>query len=436
MKRVLIICGDHRTSKKIAEMNFSEFNKSNLEYIYPLNRDLSSVQTYLNKEYNSLLNSYQTSSRTNIKFVYNLAKYFYASSSFRIHLRVMLFGNYRILNKKGMTLFINRMLKLSTLLYFCSAFLGFMRFPETILNRMLNFKYSDAKIFTNLLDRVGADFIFFVTSGRDNFHFLFSTSRKNPLTKYIMILANWDGPSSKNIISKNFDYVGAWNRQQVIQVEKFGISDEKVFVIGSPAGDSAHNMYSKPLAARIDNSRSKRLLYIGQRNNFDEISDVVRIQEYLNLNHTVYSHIVYRPHPLSAMKAKRIETNKKSLSGIEINSAEVLNLREYDGIICLPTTLLLEVLVTQIPMIVYIPKDNFNRRDPRTMWNYKHFDPIRELAPIKVAKDFQELLLLISIELPSPKPLSNELMDFLLPRFNSTFKHRLDMLVNKIAKDF
>ena len=111
-------------------------------------------------------------------------------------------------------------------------------------------------------------------------------------------------------------------------------------------------------------------------------------------------------------------------------------MREFDGIICLPTTLLLEVLLTRIPAVVYIPKDNFNRRDPNSMWSYKHFDQIRKLAPIKVVKDFQELLLLISIGLPSPKPLSDELMDSLFPRFDITFKHRIDMLVKKVANDF
>lgn len=436
MKKILIICGDNRNSKKFAEMNFSEFNKANLEYVYPLNKNLDTFQTHLDEEYNYLLNSYQTSLRANIKFVYNLAKFFYFSSSFRIHLHVMLFGNYRIFNKKGLILFINHMLKLKTLLYFCSAFLGFVRFPEKIFNRLLNFKYSDSKIFTNILEKISADFIVFVTSGRDNFHFLFNTSRKDSKATYIMIIANWDGPSSKNIVSKNFDHVGVWNSQQVSQVERFGLFNKQVSVIGSPAGDLAHNLYSKSFATHVNNSSSKRLLYIGQRNNFDEISDVISIQQYLNFNHTVYSKVVYRPHPLSTMKAKRIELSKIDLSDIEINSAEVLNLREFDGIICLPTTFLLEVLLTQIPAVVYSPKDNFNRRDPNTMWSYKHFDPIRKLAPIKVVKDFQELLLLISIGLPSPKPISDKIMNSLFPRFDTTFKHRVDMLVNKIANDF
>ena len=436
MKKILIICGDNRTSKKIAEMNFSEFNKANFEYIYPLNKNLNASQRRLDDGYSYLLNSHQTSLRTNIKFVYNLSKFFYASSSFRIHLCVMLFGNYRIFNKKGLILFISHILKINTLFYFCSAFLGFMRFPEKIFNRLLGFKFNDSKVFTNLLENSSADFIVFITSGRDNFHFLFNSSRKNPKTTYIMIIANWDGPSSKNIISKNFDHVGVWNSQQVSHVEKFGLLNKKISVVGSPAGDSAHNMYRKPFTARINNSSSKSLLYIGQRNNFDEISDVIRIQQYLNLNHTVYSKVVYRPHPLSTMKAKRIEINKIALNEIEVNTAKILNLREFDGIICLPTTLLLEVLLTQISAVVYIPKDNFNRRDPNSMWSYKHFDQIRKLAPIKVVKDFQELLLLISIGLPSPKPLSDELMDSLFPRFDITFKHRIDMLVKKVANDF
>jgi hypothetical protein len=117
----------------------------------------------------------------------------------------MLFGNYRIFNKKGLILFISHILKINTLFYFCSAFLGFMRLPEKIFNRLLGFKFNDSKVFTNLLENSSADFIIFITSGRDNFHFLFNISRKNPKTTYIMIIANWDGPSSKNIISKNFD---------------------------------------------------------------------------------------------------------------------------------------------------------------------------------------------------------------------------------------
>ena len=130
----------------------------------------------------------------------------------------------------------------------------------------------------------------------------------------------------------------------------------------------------------------------------------------------------------------RIASNLKSLENVEISTSHDLNLNEYRGIISLPTTLLLEVVLSKVPAIVYLPSNRLYRKDPRTMWNYKHFDNFKSLDSLKVIPNFSELKIAIKNGIPPQITPPTEVFQDIFPKFTENYTFRLKLLIENILK--
>jgi len=436
MKRILILGGDVNSAKQIARLEFAKFNNFNFDYIYPYMNPLDANQLALNKKFEEIHNNLKIRTRASVKFVYCASKYFFASKSFRIHLRVMLMGNYKLKSKQGLALTIRHFFRVKIFLYLLASAYGFLRLPEKFINLVLRFNLKQSNVFKNILKESNANIIVLISSGRDNIHFLMSTFSKRREISYVMLIQNWDGPSSKNFISSKFDYVGLWNEQQLEHLKSLIDINRLTFkIIGSPTCDKAYSKYDSALVFKNSINTSKKLLYIGQRNNYDELSDVIQIQEFLRTNNCAYSKLAYRPHPISKMKAKRIESRRHDFTDLEILDSGEINLLEYSGIICLPTTFLLEVILSAVPAILYAPTDNLNFRNPRKMLQYKHFSPIINTSWISITKDFNTLLSYLPEGLPAQSKPDQRIFDMLFPKFSDPYAMRVNnMLENLISE--
>jgi hypothetical protein len=436
MKRILILGGDIDSAKKIAQLEFAKFNNSSFDYVYPYMNPLDTNLLAFNNKFEEIHNDLKISTRASVKFVYCASKYFFVSKSFRIHLRVMLIGNYKLTSKQGLALTIRNFFRVKIILYLLASVYGFFRLPEKLLNLILRFNLNQSNIFQNILKESNANIIVLISSGRDNMHFLMSTFRKRRGISYVMLIQNWDGPSSKNFISSKFDYVGLWNEQQLEHLKSLiDINKETFKIIGSPTCDTAYSEYDSTRVFKDSINTSKKLLYIGQRNNYDELSDVIQIQEFLRTNNCAYSKLAYRPHPNSEMKAKRIESRRHDFRDLEILDSGKLNLLDYSGIICLPTTFLLEVILSAVPAILYAPTDNLNFRNPRKMLQYKHFSPIINSSWISITKDFNTLLSYLPDGLPAQSKPDQRIFDILFPKFSDPYAMRVNnMLENLISE--
>jgi hypothetical protein len=259
-----------------------------------------------------------------------------------------------------------------------------------------------------------------------------SLSKNKPKTA--LLINNWDNPTSKAIIPKWLDFIALWNYEQRSQIAEINnIEFEKMIVLGSPTADVAYSRYNLKRAPKVPNFGSK-LLYLGQQNKYDEISDLLEISKFIADEKTPYSRLFYRPHPLSQNKMKRIESNLHKLNRIEVCTCKNLNLNEFDGIISLPTTLILELVLSKVPAIIYLPLSKTFRRNPQVMWSYKHFDNFKQLGAIKTVSNFEHLKVLIKNGLPLQVTPPDDKFQKIFPKFDNSYLNRIQLLIEKILE--
>jgi hypothetical protein len=133
-------------------------------------------------------------------------------------------------------------------------------------------------------------------------------------------------------------------------------------------------------------------------------------------------------------KTKQILAQQSNLTEVDINTDREIDLLEFDAIITLPTTFLLEVILSRVPAVLYLPSNKLYRKDPATMWQYTHFDPLRENLPMVSVKDLNVLQTYIVNGFPQQNIFSNESIDNLFPRFSKTYEERVDTLLTKILE--
>lgn len=432
MQRIVALGGDISCLRKIQQMNFGEYCNHNFKYYYPEAQEGDHYNSFLLTETFALFNDKSTTLRSKLKFSYDISKNIGKSKSFRIQIKSLILGTYRVRNLESLIYFSRYFFKFSNFLTIVFSLFGILRVPETIIVKMLKFRYSRHVGFEQLIDEINPNLILLLSSGYDSMFFLLSLIKNR--ASYLLVINNWDNPSSKAIIPKKFEFVALWNYEQVSQVIKISKKQaNKLTVLGSTTSDSAHNKYANKINLKY-NQPGNALLYIGQQNKYDEIADVLRIADLIRTEKTPYSRLIYRPHPLSLNKLKRIASNLKNLENVEISTSHDLNLNEYQGIISLPTTLLLEVVLSKVPAIVYLPSNRLYRKDPRTIWNYKHFDNFKSLNSLKVIPNFSKLKIAIKNGIPPQITPPTEAFQDIFPKFTENYTFRLKLIIENILK--
>lgn len=435
MKKVLVLGGDLACVKKLEGMDFESINNVNFRYILP-SRDLG-PQSEIYSALDTIISNNFITRRAKAKFAYKISKNFLLSRSFKIQLGVVLLSNYRVRSIRTFYYFLRYITKIQTILYYCSVIMGFLKIPENIVDKLINYNLKEHELLSKILAEIKPSFTIILSSGYDNLIYLSKIVEKNSFGKLILIINNWDNLSSKGFIGKEIDYVALWNHQQINHSTKISkVSNRKLTVIGSPTADSAYFKYSTSnLQKTQKNNPNKRLLYIGQQSKYDEISDVKRIATLLNSNNSKYNSLTYRPHPFTMSKTKQILAQQSNLTEVDINTDREIDLLEFDAIITLPTTFLLEVILSRVPAVLYLPSNKLYRKDPATMWQYTHFEPLRENLPMVSVKDLNVLQTYIVNGFPQQNIFSNESIDNLFPRFSKTYEERVDTLLTKILEN-
>jgi hypothetical protein len=433
MVRVLLLGGDITCVDKLKKMSFDSLNNESIEYIN-LSLESNLYDSSLER-FNNLLASKKLANRAKLKFTYKISKHYFQSSSFPIQLRTLLFGDYRIKSKETFNYFLRRVFGPQKLLYFLISLLGFLRVSEILLDKILGMRLSQINQFNEILSTIKPNILLVHSSGYDNISFLLKYVKKDLQIKIISVVNNWDNPSSKGFFGKEIDHVALWNHQQLNHVEKIsGLNQELLSVIGSVTADKAYLKYGNFSIVPRTEPTPRKLLYIGQQSKYDEVSDVINIAKIIRAGTTSYDKVIYRPHPMSFYKLKQIKSRMENLTGIEINNESEINLSQFEGIITLPTTFLLEILLCKKPAILYIPENKNFRKSPAVMWRYKHFDPLRDENPICIAKSFNEIIKYVTGGLPNQQRFLSDNLNILFPRYNSSYINRVDSLIKNIVK--
>lgn len=429
MKNVLVIGGNLGTNKKIENLNFTKsqlFNifTTNSEKIFQFN-DRTQIINILKRIFEDPKLTYFCE----IFFVSEISRRLISSSSLRIRLGVELFGNLKPIGSANFLLFVKYICKLKTIVLLLAFLYGFFRLPRFLMLSFFRLSNTSVYDFKNLLEKLRISKLVLLTSGYDNMSFLIQLIHKNLPIQYYMLIDNWDNPSSKSIIPKMYRKIGVWNAQQIEEIKVVSKLDySKCKVIGSIYADRVYNNYRRNLKVKPTNRVNhinKTLLFIGQQNKSDEALEVLNLYKFIKARNSPYNELVYRPHPISGQNQKIMRNGKWEDLEIELDLREDIDLREYDGIVCLPTTMLFEVVISKVPTIIYIPQHKSYRRDPFTMWKYMHFNPLKSELPFPLVNNYDMLKKTLKKEIVAPKNFSNEILDSLFPKFENTYEDRI-----------
>jgi hypothetical protein len=432
MEDILFISGSSDINDKIDKLNLDMFGDlaPRIFTLSTLSRSNKPFLRISSDKLSLLIGSKSTRIRSDIHFISDIARVCHRSFSLRTRIKIELCWHYRIRNIQTLKSFLKYLCSKKVLLMYLFFFYGILRLPKQLLMFFLKIRLKDHLKLAEIFDSLNLSQVVLFTSGYDNLVFLLSAMNRNDRTKFTIVISNWDNTSSKAIVPKFFDKICLWNYDQINEIAKFSkLKTNNLFVLGSKTADNAYSAYDFSKDSRSKNKKNS-LLFIGQQNKCDEIGELIKINEFLSSNSTPYENLVYRPHPLSGHQQKMIGAIQNKNLKIDLDLSPSIDLRNYSGIIGLPTTFLLEAILSQVPMVVYTPRHENYRRDPYTTWKYYHWNTLKKILPSPVLSNFQELCLLLTNGIPSQRNLSINEFNQIFPKFDNSFESRLNKIIS------
>lgn len=436
MKKILCIGGNPIFAKKIEEYGLDSFNSENFTYLLGHNfiEKKYSIEFGFSAEIEKIINDKRLRRNAQLFNMYNYGKYFFRSPYFRTRSNFLLFSKYRITDFNSLKLVLRHVSNSKMLFVLFS--LGFLRVPTYIVKGLLLINVKVVNEFERILNEVEPQVVVLLDNGSSPMFFLMNMVDKGLNRRFVLLIYSWDNPTTKLFVGNVFDFIGAWNQNQIYELETIhGYSPNKCKVIGSNVSDMAYsgNRNLTPLKSKTSKFTST-LLVLGMAANSDELLDVIGISKIISSGESIYTHIVYRPHPLCAYNQKMIIKLQKEISElhIQVDKEVDFSLKIYDAIICFPSTLLLDVIVSRKPAVFYTPRYPKWRSDPNIISRASYFNKLNSLNCISRVDSFTNLVSFIKVGLPNQQTL--EMVDFetILPRLDMRYAERINEFVRSI----
>jgi hypothetical protein len=93
--------------------------------------------------------------------------------------------------------------------------------------------------------------------------------------------------------------------------------------------------------------------------------------------------------------------------------------------------MLLEVVLSGVPYLVYTPHHLNYLFSPRVTWRYYHFDRVREILQIPVVKNLSDLLETIRLGIPKQTDFQMKSFEKIFPHFTINYETRLTEFILK-----
>jgi hypothetical protein len=436
VKKIVCIGGNSVFAKKIEEFELDSLNSENftyhlghnfLEKKYKIGPDFSA-------EIEKIIKDKRLRRNAQLFSMYNYGKYFFESPYFRTRSNFLLFSKYRITDFNSLKLVL-RHVSNSKMLFLLFS-LGFLRVPTYIVKSLLSINVKVVNEFERILNIVEPQVVMLLDNGSSPIFFLMNIVNKGLNRKFILLIYSWDNPTTKLFVSNVFDFIGTWNQEQIQELETiYGYSPNKCKVIGSNVSDRAYSRNKNLTPLKVKTSKStSTLMVLGMAANSDELLDVIGISKIISSGESIYTHIVYRPHPLCAYSQKMIIKFQKEISElhIQVDKEVDFSLEIYDAVICFPSTLLLDVIVSLKPAVFYTPRYPKWRSDPNIISRASYFNKLNSLNCISRVDSFTNLVSFIKVGLPNQQTL--EMVDFetILPRLDMKYAERVNEFIRSI----
>jgi len=433
MKKVFLMGGSGPMIDRISRLNFDNKNCGTIKFqnAHNLSMPINSSNFPFNRALEELMHSRKIMNRAMLLISFKMGRNFFKSYTFKNRFLVQIFSQYRVVDPSSFKTVLKFFFRIHTLLHLIAFILGFFKIPERYFKIILNFHVKEIKVFNELMKTIDANFIILLDNGNSVLYYLMTSMEKNEDVVYTLIIYSWDNPSTKCFVSNFFDLVWTWNQDQINEIKYFSdIPINKMFVLGSQLADSSYNKYTYNVY-RSSNFHN-RLLFIGMFNKSDEAKTLLKIKDYLDRSNSRYTSVTYRPHPQARSSLKKISSFKLIESGIDVDFSENFDLSEFGGIICLPTSMILQVIVSGIPTILFTPKEKAYRINPNTLIKWYHYKNLKTLNCYTNCSKLEKLLSYLDNGIPELNYKPDEHFARIFPKFESSYEDRIIELIKQV----
>jgi len=434
MKKVLFMGGHSRMADNIEALDFEILGDRNFQAIsaHSVTEFFDNQNIPFNKALESLMNNPKVKNRANFLVTFMTGRSYFKSNSFRTRIKIILFSQYRIADFLTLKIVLRHIFRIQSFLNLIVFILGFFRFSPVVFKRILAIGIKETELLEKLLNFAGPDLLIFLDNGNNELFFLLSVMPKRAKTIYVFYVYSWDNASTKCFIPARFDYVGAWNQDQIdeiVDISRF--SRRNIFVAGSLLADKSYSNYKNICSSSFQYGRGK-LLLIGTFNKSNEAQYLLKINEILKSGKTPYKSITYRPHPQSRSNLKKAIHFKLEEQGISVDTSKNFTVKEFDGVISLPTSMILEVIVSRKPLVVFAPIENQHRAHPFELFNWRHFEKLKALNLFTVCNNLNNLEQILEIGIPTQNKKIDLKFQSIFPYFQNSYELRVKEEIKRI----
>jgi hypothetical protein len=339
-----------------------------------------------------------------------------ASSSFAFRLRRLMFGDLRFFQRRKTILvflfavFYNfkRLARfiLSNPIEFIAFFRPFGILIECLLRR--KFVFLSSKKFQNIPLDDSIELAILPSAAIEHQIYEFIEYLKTTTISSAICIENWDNLTSKSILISIPDYVfvmGSFCKSHGVTIQ--GLEESQIVVAGLPRFNPYRGIPLKSNESNLPKKSRFRILYLGfsvPHNEKNLINEIIKLLDASEMKDKY--EFFYKPHPARQLRFYELDKlppivhvidGNPGLSGFSaipmIGPEHIQNILDADVVISTPTSMAIETMMLNVPIIVDATDDGVHRTTASSsLKEYLHLRDLQRLEHLPIAASPSELL--------------------------------------------
>ena len=261
-------------------------------------------------------------------------------------------------------------------------------------------------------------------------------------------IENWDNLTSKSILISIPDYVfvmGSFCKSHGIAIQS--LEESQIIVAGLPRFNPYRGVPSKPIGSNSLEKTKFRILYLGfsvPHNEKNLIDELIRLLDVSEMKEKY--EFFYKPHPARQMRFYELEKlppivhvidGNPELSGFKaiptIGPEHIQNILEADIVISTPTSMAIETMILNVPIIVDATDDGVHRTTASSsLKEYLHLRDLQRLEGIPIAASPSEILNFLLDKFQGYAPQATPNLENLIELKASNYAIHISNLANRL----
>jgi hypothetical protein len=261
-------------------------------------------------------------------------------------------------------------------------------------------------------------------------------------------IENWDNLTSKSILISIPDYVfvmGSFCKSHGVTIQR--LEESQIIVAGLPRFNPYRGIPLKPNESSLLKKTKFRILYLGfsvPHNEKNLIDELIRLLDASEMKDKY--DFFYKPHPARQMRFYELDQlpsvvhvidGNPGLSGFNaiptIGPEHIQNILNADIVISTPTSMAIETMMLNVPIIVDATDDGVHRTSASSsLKEYLHLRDLQRLEGISIAESPSEMLDFLLGKFLGHAPYAAPNLESLIELKASNYASHISSLVNRL----